>query len=126
MKALDNNNFPEAATQMQAAVLAAPKFAIGWHALGVVHERLEKLTEARDAYEHAIDADPKMLAAYVTLTRLALKTKDWQGAAKAADALIKVDSKKTYPEIYLHQAVARYALKDSGRRGGQRARGHQA
>jgi len=38
--------------------------------------------------------------------------KDWQGAAKASDALIKADSKKTFTEIYLHQAVARYALKD--------------
>jgi Flp pilus assembly protein TadD len=112
MKALDNHNFEEAATQMQASVAAAPKFAIGWHALGVVQERLQKLSEARDAYQHAIDADPKMLAAYVTLTRLCLKTKDWQDAAKAADALIKADSKKTFPEIYLHQAVARYGLKD--------------
>ena len=112
MKALDTSNFPEAAAQMKAAVQAAPKFAIGWHALGVVLEKQQKFAEARDAYEHAIDADPKMLAAYVTLTRLCLKTKDWQGSAKAADALIKTDSKKTYPEIYLHQAVARYGLKD--------------
>ena len=49
------------------------------------------MPEARDAYEHAIEADPKMFAAYVTLTRLCLKTKDWAGAAKAADDLIKVD-----------------------------------
>jgi Flp pilus assembly protein TadD len=112
MKALDTSNFAEAATQMQAAVQAAPKFAIGWHALGVVQEKLQKTAEARDAYEHAIEADPKMLQAYVALTRLCLKTKDWQGAAKTADALIKADSKKTYTEIYLHQAVARYGLKD--------------
>src|SRR5678815_2255598 len=38
MKALDTGNYPEAATQMQAAVAAAPKFAVGWHALGVVQE----------------------------------------------------------------------------------------
>src|SRR5262249_40584631 len=67
MKALDNSNLPEAATQMQSAVQAAPKFAIGWHGLGVVQERLEKLTDARSDYEHAVEADPKMLAAYVTL-----------------------------------------------------------
>lgn len=112
MKALDTSNFQEAATQMQAAVTAAPKFAIGWHALGVVDERLEKLTEARDAYQHAIDTDPKMFAAYITLTRLSIKTKNWDAAAKTADSLIKLDSKKSFPEIYLHQAVARYALKD--------------
>ena len=112
MKALDTSNFPEAATQMQAAVAAAPKFAIGWHALGVVDERLEKLTDARDAYQHAIDADPKLFAAYVTLARLSIKTKDWAGASKVADSLIKADSKKTFSEIYLHQAVARYGMKD--------------
>lgn len=114
MKALDNSNIPEAATQMQAAVTAAPKFAIGWHALGVAQERMEKLTEARESYQHAIDADAKMFPAYVTMARLCLKTKDWQGAANAADALIKADKKKTFKEIYLHQAVARYELKDLG------------
>ncbi len=113
MKALDNRNDAEAATQMQAAVAAAPKFAIGWHALGVVEEKqLQKLSEARDAYEHAIQADPKMLAPYLALARLCIKTKDWQCAAKNVDALIKLDTKKTVTEVYLHQAVARYGLKD--------------
>ena len=112
MKALDTSNFPEAATQMQAAVAAAPKFAVGWHALGVVQERLDKMADARTAYEHAIEADPKMFPAYLTLARLCLKTKDYQCAAKTSDALIKADSKKTIPEAYLHLAVARYGLKD--------------
>lgn len=113
MKALDNRNDAEAATQMQASVAAAPKFAIGWHALGVIQDRqLQKPAEAREAYEHAIEADPKLLPPYIALVRLCLKTKDWQCAAKNADALIKADTKKTVTEIYLHQAVARYGLKD--------------
>ena len=112
MKAVDERNLPEAAVQLTAAVAAAPKFALGWHALGVVQENVGKMAEARDAYQHAVEADPKMFAAYVLLTRLSLKAKDWDGAAKTADSLIKADSKKTYTEIYLHQAVARYQLKD--------------
>ena len=113
MKALDNRNDAEAATQIQAAVAAAPKFAIGWHALGVIEEKqLQKLPEARDAYEHAIEADPKMLTPYLALARLCIKTKDWQCAAKNIDAVIKIDTKKTVTEVYLHQAVARYGLKD--------------
>jgi len=112
MKALDNRNLPEAASQLQAAVNGSPKFAVGWHALGVIQENEQDLTAARDSYQHAIDADPKMFAAYVTLTRASLKAKDWTGAGKTADALIKVDTKKTFAEIYLHQAVARYQLKD--------------
>jgi tetratricopeptide (TPR) repeat protein len=53
-----------------------------------------------------------MLAPYLALARLCIKTKDWQCAAKNVDALIKIDTKKTVTEVYLHQAVARYGLKD--------------
>jgi len=113
MRALDNNKLDDAVTQIQAAVAAAPKFAVGWHALGVIEDRQQlKLPEARQAYEHAIEADPKMLPPYIALTRLCIKTKDWQCAAKNADALIAIDVKKTVTEIYLHQAVARFGLKD--------------
>lgn len=112
MKALDKPDFAEAGRRLEAVVAAAPKFALAWHALGVVDERMQKLAEARAAYEHAIETNPKILPAYVTLARLCIKTKDWDGAAKTADALIKADPKHLYPEIYLHQAVARYELKD--------------
>jgi Flp pilus assembly protein TadD len=112
MKALDTPDFAEASKQLEAAVAGSPKFAQGWHTLGVVDERMHKQDEAKAAYQHAIDADPKMFSAYVMLARVCIKMKDWQGAGTAADSLIKADSKKTYPEIYLHRAVARYALKD--------------
>jgi len=111
-KALDAQNLAEGASHLEAVVAAAPKAEQVWHGLGVVDERLNKLPEAHAAYEHAIAADPKVLAPYVTLTRLCIKTKDWDCAAKTADALIKVDAKHSYWEIYLHQAVARYELKD--------------
>lgn len=112
MKALDTPDLAEAESQLQAAVHASPKFAEGWHALGVVQERLKKPSEAREDYEHAIQSEPKLLPGYVMLVRLCIETKDWQGALKTADLLIKADSKRVYPEIYLHQAVARYGLKD--------------
>jgi Tfp pilus assembly protein PilF len=112
MKALDSGNFPETARQLQAAVQAVPKFAQGWHVLGVLLNQQQKPADARDAFEHAIAADPKYIAAYVSLARVCIRTKDWEGAAKAADAEIKADSKHVYIEIYLHQAVARYQMKD--------------
>jgi Flp pilus assembly protein TadD len=112
MKAVDAGNAAEAGRQLEAAAEAAPKSAQVWHALGVVDDQLQKPAEARKAYEHAIEADPKMLVAYVTLTRACLKTKDWQSAATTADALIKADVKHLYPEIYLHRAVALYGLKN--------------
>jgi Tfp pilus assembly protein PilF len=112
IKALDAQNLPEVGSHLEAVVAAAPKAAQAWHALGLVDEKLHKPAEARAAYEHAIETDPKLLTPYVTLARLCIKTKDWDGAAKAAEALIKVDPKHSYPEIYLHLAVARYELKN--------------
>jgi tetratricopeptide (TPR) repeat protein len=112
MKALDDKNSAEAARQLEAAAEAAPKAAQLWHALGVVDEDLQKPADARKAYERAIQDDPKSLVDYVTLTRVCLKTKDWQSASQAADTLIKLDTKHFYPEIYLHKAVALYWLKD--------------
>jgi Tfp pilus assembly protein PilF len=112
MKALDAPDLAAAANHLEAAVAKAPKFAQAWHGLGVVDERLKKQAEARTAYEHAIESDPKMLPPYVTLARLCIKTKDWDGAAKTSEALLKADPKHSYSEIYLHQAVALYELKD--------------
>ena len=112
IKALDAQNLSEVATHLEAVTAASPKAAQAWHALGVIDDKLHKTAEAHAAYEHAIEADPKFLRTYVTLTRLCIKTKDWNCAAKTSDALIKEDRKNSYPEIYLHQAVARYGLKD--------------
>jgi hypothetical protein len=112
MKAIDAQNPAEAASRLEAAVKASPKFTEAWHALGVVDEQLAKPSEARDAYEHAIASNFKFVRPYITLARLCLKTKDWQCAFKSAADGIKMDPKHIYPELYLHQAVAQYQLKD--------------
>jgi Tfp pilus assembly protein PilF len=112
MKALDAHNMPEAIKDLQEAVDAAPKFSDGWHALGVVYDKSGHKEEAKDAYTKAIDANPKMLQSYVALTRVCLQLKDWQGAAETSERMTKVDTKHEYPEIYMHEAVARFELKD--------------
>jgi tetratricopeptide (TPR) repeat protein len=112
MKALDKPDYAEAAGQLEKAVNASPKFAEGWHALGAVDERLDKPADARAAYEHAIDADPKFFKPYVLLARVCIKTGDWVCASKTSEVLLKADKKVQYPEIFIHQAVARYQQKD--------------
>lgn len=112
IKALQAQNMSEVAQHLEAVTDTSPKAPQAWHALGVIDDKMGKMKDARAAYERGIAADPKYLRTYVPLARLCIKTKDWDCAAKAADGLIKVDSKHSYPEIYLHQAVARYELKD--------------
>jgi tetratricopeptide (TPR) repeat protein len=112
MKGVDAGDLTEAEKQLQAVVQAAPKFGRGWHTLGIVYQTLGKLPEAQQAYTSAIEADPKLIQSYAASARLAIKSKDWAGAAKTADAGVKADAKKTFPELLLHQAVARYGGKD--------------
>jgi tetratricopeptide (TPR) repeat protein len=96
---------------MEAAVKAVPKFPQGWNALGIMYEKQSMYSQAKEAYQHASEQDPKLLPPYLNLARSSVKAKDWETANKAADSLIKVD-KRIFPEIYLHSAVARYYLKD--------------
>jgi hypothetical protein len=113
MKALDAKNNEEVVRQLEIAAEAAPKNGPVWQALGIVEEdALGKPADARKAYEHAVNVDPKLAVAYLDLTRVCLKLKDWQSASQAADTLVKADPKHFYPEVYLHQAVALYWLKD--------------
>lgn len=111
-KAVDNQNLQEVAKDLETVTEAAPKAAQAWQDLGIVDEKLHATADARTAYQRAISIDPKLLPVYLTLARVCIKMKDWNCAAKSADTLISLDGKNNYPEIYLHQAVARYELKD--------------
>jgi Flp pilus assembly protein TadD len=112
MKAVESSNSAEVAKQLRLVVAAAPKFARGWHTLGITYENDEMVAEAKDAYMRATGADPRMLVSWVTLSRVDVLAKDWQGAVSAADTAIKLDQKHMYPEVYLHQAVARFEMND--------------
>ena len=115
MRDIDMGNFEEAVVNLKVAVGAAPKFAEGWHALGVVYVNTGRPELAKDAFEKAVDANPKLLTPYVTLTRTCLLMKDWQCAAATAARMIPADIRHLYPEIYLHQAVAFYYQKNLDR-----------
>jgi hypothetical protein len=111
LKALDADKTDEGIKQLQLAVQAAPKFADGWNILGALYERQMMFMEARDALEHALEANPKLVSPYLRIARISNKLGDWDAATKAEDALLKVD-KRFYPEIYLQQAITRTELKD--------------
>ena len=110
-EAVDSDKIPEAITHFQEVVAAAPKFADAWNILGALYEQQHIYDKARDALQHAIGLNPKLLSAYVRMARVSDESFDWENAAKAADTVLKYD-KRFYPEIYLHQAIARLGLKD--------------
>lgn len=105
-------NWSGAERELRVALKAAPKFTRGWYALGVACSNQNKPAEARDAFQRVVELDPKSLEPYLLLARMSVEARNWPSAEKAAADLIKADTKQRYPEIYLHQATARYYLKD--------------
>jgi tetratricopeptide (TPR) repeat protein len=111
VKAMDAKNQDEAIKQLLLAVKAVPKFADGWNILGAVYEQRQMLMEARDALQHAVEANPKLASPYLRLARISNKLGDWNAAAKNEDALLKIES-RFFPEIYLQQGITRFELND--------------
>ena len=111
VKALDSGNSSEGINQLQLAVKAVPKFADGWTILGMLYEQRHSYMEARDALQHALEANPKLASPYLRLARIDNKLGDFAAAAKNEDALLKIEN-RFYPEIYLQQGITRFELKD--------------
>lgn len=112
MKAMAAKRWPEAEDLLRKTVRAAPHFASGWNALGAACQNGKKTDDAREAYRHAIEEDPGMLAARLNLTRLEISAQNWPAALKAAEGLVKADQGHQFPEAYLDELIARYALHD--------------
>ena len=110
-KALDAKNTDEGIKQLLLAVEAVPKFADGWNILAAVYEQKRMLMEAKDALQHAIEINPKLASAYLRLARISNKLGEWDAATRNEDALLKIDP-RFFPEIYLHQAITRFELKN--------------
>jgi len=115
LKALQQNQLYEAERQLSAAVEAAPKFAPAWSALAIAFAGEQKSAEARQAFEKAIALDPKDPLPYFRLTRLYMDDKDWQSAAKAADDLMRVDTRHRYLNVLVDNAIIRFHLNDLDR-----------
>ena len=106
------NNVGEAIAHLTAATTTNPKFALAWHNLGVLQDFQTKYDEAAAAYAKAIEANPKMLSPYVTLARIQVRKRDWEGVNKTVAVFLPLDKNLIFPEMSLHQAAAQYELKN--------------
>jgi tetratricopeptide (TPR) repeat protein len=113
VKNIVGKKITDAIADLQKAVQRVPKFAAAWIVLGILYESQgqDGVDQARDAYRHAVDANPKLLAPYLRLACVYDEQGNWFAAATAAETLIKADN-RFYPEIYLYLAIARMGLKD--------------
>jgi len=112
MKSIGASDIPGAIEHLKAATTDNPKFALAWHNLGILHEYQRNVPDAIAAYSKAIEANPKMLTPYVATSRLMLAQQDWAGVLKTSAAVIPYDKDRIFPEMFVHQAVAHFNLKD--------------
>ncbi len=79
---------------------------------GEMTERQNNYAAAAEAYEMAVNLDPKLVDARLGLLWSYVQLKKWPEVEAAADALIEQKADVKYPEIYTHRAIARFNRSD--------------
>jgi hypothetical protein len=82
-------NPEKAAREFEKAVKEYPEFAAAWALLG--DARLAQADEAgaREAFEHALEADPQYLTPYLALATLEVRSAKWAETAEITTAILK-------------------------------------
>lgn len=112
MRAAQRKNWAEAERLLRTALDTEPRFAEGWRLLGIACQNQHRLEPAREALRRLVKLKPREVTAYALLSPLDIDARDWRAAVRSADALIRLDTKRRYPEAHLYLAIARYQLRD--------------
>ncbi len=120
--ALTDDKWAAAQKNFEKAVEIDPDYAAAWSHLGAAFKEQSKATEARAAWEHAVQADPKYIPPYVQLTELDLAEKHPEAAIDIASRAVAMNPLE-FPELYFNYAIANYNLKhyDVAERSARRA-----
>lgn len=102
----------EAERLARSVTQLAPEFAPAWMIVGGACFSLDRLDDAREAFQRAIAADNQLLTARLQLVRVELSLSRWPDADRAAAALIDADPGHRYPEAHLDRGIARQMLGD--------------
>ena len=119
---IDRKKWDKARLDLERAVALWPKYAAAWTDLGEVYREQSMPAEARGAYEHALQADPKYARGYVPAARLALDEGRMNDGLRLSEQAIAIDPVE-FPEAWFYSGVANFNLKhfDEAARSAQRA-----
>jgi tetratricopeptide (TPR) repeat protein len=122
MDEIDRKKWDKARLDLERAVALWPKYAAAWTDLGEVYREQSMQSEARGAYEHALQADPKYARGYVPAARLALDEGRMNDGLRLSEQAIAIDPVE-FPEAWFYSGVANFNLKhfDEAARSAQRA-----
>jgi tetratricopeptide (TPR) repeat protein len=123
-KALEEEGSKAAEKFIKKALEIYPQYAEAWVALGDVYEDQNLNSEARDAYNKAIELDRLYLSPYIGLARLSAKEDKWQDVVNNTDQVLSLDPIDV-PEGYFLNALAYYNLNKLDRAEKSALRGRQ-
>lgn len=110
VEAMTDEKWSAAQKNFEKAVAIYPDYARAWSDLGQVLKEQSKAQEARAAWEHAVQADPKYIKPYIQLTMLDLEEKHPEDALTIGGRAVAMNPLE-FPELYYSYAVANYSLK---------------
>jgi TolA-binding protein len=108
-KAVERSKFPEAEKELKKAVDGYADFAAAWSLLGEVYRHKADLPAAKEAYAHAISADPKLVNPYYGLAIVGVHEKNWPEVLKYTGEITKLNP-DLYPLAHMYNAAANYYL----------------
>src|SRR5579862_6796490 len=110
VNALTDEKWAAAQKNFEKAVEIYPDYAAAWSDLGEALKKQSKATEARAAWEKAVQADPKYIKPYVQLTMLDLEEKRLEDAVAIGGKAV-AQNPLEFPELYFYYAAANFNLR---------------
>lgn len=111
----DKPKWDKAAKELAKAVELYPQFAEAWYELGEVRLRQEDVANAKEAFQHAIEADANFQKPYAPLSLIELKQGSKEEAARLADKAVSLNPGLT--EAHFYAAMAHFMLGHTDRAG---------
>lgn len=108
---LKKQKWESAEKELRKAVQLHPKYADAWLELGKTHMARKQIDAARDAFQHAIDADPQYVYPYEQLYLVSFEQAKWPELAQLTEKLLRMNPYE-FPGAYYFHGVAQYAMKN--------------
>ncbi len=97
----------EAIGDFEQAVKLFPAYAEAWYQLGKLRIERKEPGPAGNAFQAAIQADPKYVDPYLPLALLEMANRRWKELVGLTDALLRLNA-IDYPQAWLFNAVGNY------------------
>ena len=100
-------NWAGAQEKFASAVEVYPKYAEAWLELGRMQLKQDRVDEAKQSFQKALEADAKFVPPYQEMIRIAVTEKNWQDLSSRTEQILKLDP-VSYPQYWFLHSAANY------------------